>query len=90
MKGELGTQMATALAEALAATGRAVLIGLRRFDPALFAGNPWGTETALDRTRGTLQHLGWAWHAQRTRRDVDRPGDLAGFPNLVETTHPGN
>lgn len=90
MKGELGTRIATALAEARAATGRAGLIGLRRFDPALFAGNPWGTETVLDRTRGALRYLGWAWQELPARRDVDRPGDLAGFPNLVETTHPGN
>jgi uncharacterized protein len=72
-----------------AADGGYVLIGLRRVDAALFAGIPWGTETVLDDTRRALRRLGRAWHELPTRRDVDRPQDLAHFPNLLETARPG-
>lgn len=56
--------------------GGYVLLGLRRVDPALFNGIPWGTERVLALTRERLASRGWHWQELVSRGDVDRPEDL--------------
>ena len=68
--------------------GGYVLIGLRRYAPALFSGISWGTESAMDETRTRLRELGWRWHELPTRWDVDRPEDMhrlirEGYAHLI-------
>lgn len=56
--------------------GGYVLIGLRRADPLLFDGIPWGTDRVMDETRQRLLQLGWCWAEPAILWDVDRPDDL--------------
>ncbi len=56
--------------------GGYVLMGLRRYDPEVFANIAWGTEKVLEETRVRFRHLGWQWHELPERRDVDRPEDV--------------
>ena len=56
--------------------GGYVLLGLRRAEPALFEGVPWGTGRVLDVTRQRLRSLGWRWRETETLWDLDRPEDL--------------
>ncbi len=53
------------------------LIALSRCDPTLFSGIAWSSATVLEATHGRLMTLGWRWSELTTRRDVDRPEDLA-------------
>ena len=53
------------------------LIGLRRADPAVFAGLPWSTPGVAAQTRERMTRLGWRWNEVATRADVDHPEDLA-------------
>lgn len=57
--------------------GGYVLLGLRRVDPLLFDGLPWGTERVLDLTRDRLLQLGWGLQLLPVLWDVDRPEDLS-------------
>ena len=60
--------------------GGYALLGLRRFDPSLFAGIGWsGPQVAAD-TIARVQALGWSLWTGETLRDVDDPSDL----DLVE------
>jgi rSAM/selenodomain-associated transferase 1 len=63
-----------------AADGGYVLIGLKRVDPGLFTGIPWGTRRVADLTRQRLRALGWRWWELPVRSDIDRPADLPGLP----------
>lgn len=63
--------------------GGYVLIGLRRFAPQVFTAIPWGTDQVLAHTRQRLRSLGWCWKELAARRDVDRPEDLAHYPELL-------
>ena len=65
-----------------AADGGYVLIGLRRPEPGLFRGIPWGTDDVLAATRRRLQGLRWNWSELPVRHDVDEPEDLGRFPHL--------
>jgi len=56
--------------------GGYVLIGLRRCDPALFAGVAWGTSAVLAQTRRRFAALAWSVHELATLWDIDRPEDL--------------
>ena len=56
--------------------GGYVLIGLSQYNPELFDGVSWGTESVLEETRMRLRRLGWRYHELPTRWDVDRPEDL--------------
>jgi rSAM/selenodomain-associated transferase 1 len=56
--------------------GGYVLLGLRRVDPLLFDGMPWGTGYVLEETRRRLVSLGWDWEELEPLWDVDRPQDL--------------
>lgn len=66
--------------------GGYVLIGVKRVDARLFAGIPWGTGAVLRLTRSRLRELGWSWSELAPLRDIDRPEDLAAFPNLFPGT----
>jgi rSAM/selenodomain-associated transferase 1 len=52
------------------------LIGLRRPQPRLFRGMPWGGPRVLALTRARLRASGLAWHELPPRADLDRPADL--------------
>jgi len=56
--------------------GGYALLGLRRFDPSLFAGIGWsGHDVAAD-TIARIEALGWTLHIGETLRDIDEPEDL--------------
>lgn len=60
------------------------LIGVRESDMEVFSGVAWGTEQVLDATRQKFRDLGWRWRELATRRDVDRPADLADLAGLAD------
>lgn len=62
--------------------GGYVLIGVRRTHPSMFDGIDWGNATVLAAQRDRFRSLGWRWHEGATRRDVDRPDDLAQLAEL--------
>lgn len=66
-----------------ATDGGYVMIGVNRIDRHLFDGIPWGTDAVLARTRAHLRKLRWRWTELAPLSDVDRPSDLAHFPDLV-------
>lgn len=57
------------------------LIGLRRPLPELFCDMAWGGSKVLETTRLRLGRLGVAWAELPLRWDLDRPQDLARWPN---------
>jgi uncharacterized protein len=59
--------------------GGYVLLALRRAEPALFTGIPWGGDQVAAITRERMTALGWRWEELPTLRDVDRPQDLAWY-----------
>ena len=64
--------------------GGYVLIGLRRFEPSLFADIPWGTDRVLAETRRRFGALGWDWRETEPLPDIDRPEDLVHLgPDLA-------
>lgn len=56
--------------------GGYVLLGLRQYEPQLFEGVSWGTDSVLEETRRRLRRLGWHWTELPKRWDVDRPEDV--------------
>lgn len=60
------------------------LIGVRRSDPRVFSGIEWGSSDVADATRARFRALDWRWRELATRRDVDRPEDLAGLDALLD------
>lgn len=56
--------------------GGYALLGLRRFDPLLFADIPWSTPAVAALTISRIEALGWSLHLAATLRDVDEPEDL--------------
>lgn len=59
-----------------AADGGYVLLGLRRYDPSLFGGIAWSTDTVAADTIARIAALGWSLHVGDTLRDIDEPADL--------------
>lgn len=59
-----------------AADGGYVLLGLRRFDPSIFAGIAWSTASVAAETIGRIDALGWSLDLRETLADVDEPADL--------------
>lgn len=57
--------------------GGYALVGLRRAEPALFEGMPWGGDNVMTETRSRLTALGWRWRELETLWDVDHPEDYA-------------
>ena len=56
--------------------GGYVLLGLRRFDPSLFEGIAWSTNSVAKETSARLATLGWSKNVRETLTDVDEPADL--------------
>lgn len=63
-----------------AADGGYVLLGLKRFHPALFTEMPWSSNQVSRITLQRLQQLGWSVQAQSTLHDIDEPADLRWLP----------
>jgi len=63
--------------------GGYVLLGLRRFHPALFGGVPWSTSAVCAITRERLRALGWSWREQGPLTDLDEPADLDRLPQTI-------
>ena len=53
------------------------LIGMRRPQPALFAGMTWSTSSVMAETRRRLTKLGLSWREPARLWDIDEPADLA-------------
>ncbi len=64
------------------------LIGLSRFEPAVFEGIEWSTAQVYSQTRAQFIRLGLRWHALPVSWDVDLPADLHRFradcPELLD------
>jgi len=60
--------------------GGYVLLGLRRYDPALFRDIVWSTPTVASETLSRLTQLGWTVQHNPIVRDIDQPDDLAYLP----------
>ncbi|MDX5410195.1 MAG: TIGR04282 family arsenosugar biosynthesis glycosyltransferase [Thauera sp.] len=60
--------------------GGYVLLGLRRFDPTLFADIAWSTPSVAEVTRARLRALGWAHRVLPALHDIDVPEDLVHLP----------
>lgn len=56
--------------------GGYVLLGLRKFSPALFKEIEWGGKHVFEKTKTHLDGLSWNWYQHETFWDVDRPSDL--------------
>ena len=56
--------------------GGYVLLGLRRFEPSLFAGIAWSAPSVCDETLRRIAALGWSVDVRETLADVDEPADL--------------
>jgi rSAM/selenodomain-associated transferase 1 len=63
--------------------GGYVLLGLRRFHPALFRAVPWSTDAVCAITRERLRTLGWSWGEQGPLTDLDEPADLDRLPQTI-------
>jgi len=59
------------------------LIGVRESDMEVFSGIQWGSGQVLAVTRRKFRNRGWRWRELATRRDVDRPADLAAVADLL-------
>ena len=66
-----------------AADGGYYLIGLQRSQPELFTNIPWGGPKVLSSTQIRLRELGLSGAELDERHDLDRPGDLKRFPQLL-------
>ena len=64
------------------------LIGLARFEPALFAGIAWSTDRVMTQTAARMADHRFRWTTLPTLWDVDRPADLprlkAQLPALLD------
>lgn len=63
--------------------GGYALLGLRRFEPSLFAAMPWSTPAVLSQTRQRLAAAGWSWHELPPLGDIDTPADLASLEGAL-------
>lgn len=57
--------------------GGYALLGLKQFDPSLFADIAWSTSSVAAATIGRIRALGWSCHLGETLQDIDEPADLA-------------
>lgn len=60
--------------------GGYVLLGLRRYDPALFANIPWSTSQVCQHTLDRLLTLQWSFLVLQPLPDIDEPDSLALIP----------
>jgi rSAM/selenodomain-associated transferase 1 len=63
-----------------ASDGGYVLIGLARFDSAIFANVEWGNGDVLAATISNIQALGWTVWQGEPLADIDEPEDLEHAP----------
>lgn len=56
--------------------GGYALLGLKHFDPSIFADIEWSTSSVARRTIAKVRALGWSIQVGETLRDVDEPEDL--------------
>ena len=61
--------------------GGYVLLGLRRFHAALFAGVPWSTDEVAAVTEGRCAALGFTLAKMSALPDIDLAADLAFLPS---------
>jgi len=66
-----------------AVDGGYVLLAMRRAEPTLFTGMPWGGNQVAAITRARMAALGWSWRELAVLRDVDRPADLLWYQTLA-------
>ena len=76
-----------------AGDGGYYLIGVHRktfrhWNPQLFSGISWGTESVLPQTLNIAQKLGLNYNLLETLRDVDRPEDLSVWYHALDLTPP--
>lgn len=60
--------------------GGYVLIGLNRFDPSVFSGIAWSTNSVTNATMHRLKKLDWSVKTLPTLHDIDKPSDLKWLP----------
>ena len=60
--------------------GGYALLGLNRFDAALFSDIPWSTNRVAAMTLDRIRQLGWRTQALATQHDIDEPADLQWLP----------
>lgn len=60
--------------------GGYALLGLKKFDSALFDSMPWSTSTVAQKTLTSIQRLGWQAKVLPTLYDIDEPTDLQHLP----------
>jgi uncharacterized protein len=60
--------------------GGYALLGLRRFDPCVFADIAWSTATVAASTKQRIAQLGWSLHCAAILHDIDEPADLVHLP----------
>jgi rSAM/selenodomain-associated transferase 1 len=63
--------------------GGYALLGLRRFDPSLFAGIAWSGPTVAADTIARIEAIGWSLSIGETLRDIDEPEDLEAAGELL-------
>ena len=64
-----------------ACDGGYVLLGLQRYDNAVFENIPWSTGLVSRITRQRMQYLGWRCGMLPELTDVDEPADLVHVPD---------
>jgi hypothetical protein len=57
--------------------GGYALLGLRWFDPSLFEGIAWSTDSVAEQTLARIEAMGWSLRTGETLRDMDESEDLA-------------
>lgn len=62
------------------ADGGYVLLGLKRFDAALFDDVPWSTSAVARTTLERMARAGWGVHQLPPAHDIDLPEDLQWLP----------
>lgn len=60
--------------------GGYALLGLNRFDPSLFSGIAWSTDSVAAETMSRLNALDWRVDRHATVHDIDEPADLKWLP----------
>ena len=62
------------------ADGGYALLGLRQFNPLLFADMPWSTDAVASHTLDRIGQLHWSVQVGQMLHDVDEPQDLKFLP----------
>jgi hypothetical protein len=65
--------------------GGYALLGLRSYDPSIFAGIEWSTSSVARATMARIAALGWSLHIGETLQDIDEPADLPALSLAAAT-----